>query len=318
MGRSSFCLNGGTCVAHTASPYYRCNCRSGYSGSSCRTHVCSRNYCLNGATCARSTRSPYYRCTCRGGYSGYTCNTHVCRSQYCRNNATCSTNTTSPYYECSCAQGYVGFNCTTDLCQPSPCMNSGSCLRANSSFQCACASGYSGRTCSYVELDVVAAVAGISSCLILAIIVLIVLYQLKTRKQVFPNSNVIWNAFGAKESKAKDDEDTSKATIASSSQDGGVVKENLADGDDDVNASASGKYPETDNEKNTFENPSFIAEAEEKVSGDQNPESEVKMKELATPPPCGDSKTITTSLTVSIASRFRNFRTNITQAFNHC
>ena len=57
--------------------------------------------------------------------------------------------------------------------------------------------------------------------------------------------------------------------------------------DDDVNASASGKYPETDNEKNTFENPSFIAEAEEKVSGDQNPESEVKMKELATPPPCG-------------------------------
>jgi len=73
--RSSFCLNGGTCVAHTASPYYRCNCRSGYSGSSCRTHVCSRNYCLNGATCTASTTSPYYRCTCLGGYSGRTCNT---------------------------------------------------------------------------------------------------------------------------------------------------------------------------------------------------------------------------------------------------
>ena len=57
---------------------------------------------------------------------------------------------------------------------------------------------------------------------------------------------------------------------------------------DDVNASAQGKYPETDNEKNTFENPGFVAEGEEKVSSDQNPEGETKTKELATPPPCGE------------------------------
>ncbi|XP_032813820.2 scavenger receptor cysteine-rich domain-containing protein DMBT1 [Petromyzon marinus] len=145
------CQNGGSCTNLPYYPYYRCHCRSSWTGTNCEyyyhesttlpgaedtTHssVCQRNPCQHGGTCVEYWNYPYYQCYCPSYWWGTNCEyygahstdapesttlpraedtTHssVCQRNPCQHGGTCVEYWNYPYYQCYCPSYWWGTNC---------------------------------------------------------------------------------------------------------------------------------------------------------------------------------------------------------------
>ncbi|XP_061408563.1 deleted in malignant brain tumors 1 protein-like isoform X2 [Lethenteron reissneri] len=153
------CQNGGSCANLPYYPYYRCYCRSYWTGTNCEyygahstnapesasqpgaadtTHssACQPNPCQQGGTCVESLRYPYYHCYC----PSYTTGTN-CENSY-------AYSTKAPE---SASQPGAEDTTHSSACQRNPCQHGGTCAEYwyYPYYQCYCPSYWWGTNCEY-------------------------------------------------------------------------------------------------------------------------------------------------------------------------
>lgn len=132
------CHNGAECV-HTGQKDYKCQCKSGWSGTTCRDRIdyCDHNSnpCRNGGRCI-SDGWEKYRCECRDGYEGLRCDdiiTRKCDYDQCKNGGRCERRGSK--WVCDCSRtGFRGDNCEypIDYCKDhNPCPDGSYCYSTN-------------------------------------------------------------------------------------------------------------------------------------------------------------------------------------------
>ncbi|XP_017288344.1 milk fat globule EGF and factor V/VIII domain containing b isoform X2 [Kryptolebias marmoratus] len=118
---------------------------------------CAVNMCLNGGTCVTGTGTPFI-CICPDGFSGDLCNeteTGPCSPNPCENEGICEPMSHSrrgdvfSEYVCKCQPGFEGVHCQTNVndCATQPCENGGLCRDLDGDFKCHCPSPYVGKHC---------------------------------------------------------------------------------------------------------------------------------------------------------------------------
>ena len=59
--------------------FAECNCKPGYSGSTCQNHICNvNNPCSGTADCVVDSNELGYKCNCKPGFSGESCEVSPC------------------------------------------------------------------------------------------------------------------------------------------------------------------------------------------------------------------------------------------------
>ena len=167
----------GTCYMGTTSDGDYCKCDPGFSGSNCRTVVCTgrcpdqwcriinnkadcydnhpancfQKSCSNNQHCVMVGSTP--TCQCKTGYSGFpSCNTpNSCSTKHCGVNMHCRMNGSTPV--CVCNAGYYpsGSTCikfNPPSCSTKSCPTNQHCRMVGSTPTCHCNTGYSGSSCT--------------------------------------------------------------------------------------------------------------------------------------------------------------------------
>ncbi|EDV23770.1 uncharacterized protein TRIADDRAFT_57305 [Trichoplax adhaerens] len=145
------CHNGGSCVIDSATTSH-CNCKAGYSGSSCQTDIsnlCTPSPCHGNATC--SVVGFKASCACPPQWTGKLCaqDLNFCRHNPCGSRGNC-TNNGADNFLCTCKTDYTGIKCQTKLdpCFTVSCLHGGKChVNGQSSYYCACLKGFTGKKC---------------------------------------------------------------------------------------------------------------------------------------------------------------------------
>ncbi|XP_052786917.1 neurogenic locus notch homolog protein 1-like [Mya arenaria] len=149
------CHHGGNCQPTQTSPFYSCNCTSGYSGPQCQSSNCSSDPCHHGGSCKPSQTFPFYSCNCTSGFTGPQCQISPCASNPCGAHGVCHVSIKDPFYRCNCNAGYLGHNCHQYKCDELPCNNGGTCVPVDQSphYNCTCAAGYYRHACDKFKCD---------------------------------------------------------------------------------------------------------------------------------------------------------------------
>ena len=152
------CFNSGVCQTTSSSPFFKCLCKSGFSGSRCELSQgqCNATACQNGFCNSSSDLSTLSACSCFYGWAGNSCDQRVdgCASSPCANGATCIADTQSGSYSCLCKQGYTGANCEIfiNMCKAGFCLNGGLCSQSGATAVCNCLPGYTGKIFYLTEM----------------------------------------------------------------------------------------------------------------------------------------------------------------------
>jgi hypothetical protein len=137
----------GTCVADGGS--HTCRCSSGWRGNTCRNPTgCDDSPNCGHGSCVANGGS--HTCECSECYRGVTCGTPTGCDQANCHHGTCSVPSGDPCgHTCACSKGYSGADCNHDPCEGVDCHH-GSCDRNDNGrgYTCSCNVGWTGSDCT--------------------------------------------------------------------------------------------------------------------------------------------------------------------------
>ncbi|KAJ8029153.1 Deleted in malignant brain tumors 1 protein [Holothuria leucospilota] len=197
------CLNGGRCFGQPNG--YVCVCLDGFQGDNCENDMssCSSEPCFNGGSCVEQLLG--YTCECQHGFHGDNCETEfpTCATEPCHNGGTCVTQDGG--YVCVCRGDFTGKHCQnkTSSCLIDHCLNGGSCVEQLYGYACECRHGFRGDDCEteihtpqnvtlraqvnqsgtdlVLFVVISTALCGLSLCIVVFMVVLVVWMQRTTR-----------------------------------------------------------------------------------------------------------------------------------------